>query len=313
MPASMYELIWIFLIYAFIGWCTEVSYAALDTGRFVNRGFLNGPVCPVYGCGVLVVVVLLTPLKENLLILFAGSVILTTVIELITGFLLEKIFHNQWWDYSNKPFNFHGYICLRFSIIWGLACTFIMDIIHPIIYRVIQIVPHLVGWILMGIFLVAFFSDLGITVAGILKFNKRLRLMNEIARKLHDISDEIGENIYENVTDALEKKEELQGRMEETKEELQGRMEEVKGELQGRMEEAREELQEMADESRDNRQRKRQEAAALQKKYRELLESRNFVQTRLLKAFPGMKSRENGEMLERLKEYIRTKTPGKKE
>ena len=138
MPVSFYEVAWIFVIYAFLGWCTEVAYAALDTGKFVNRGFLNGPVCPVYGCGVLVVIVVLTPLKENFLILFAGSFLLTSIIEFITGFLLEKLFHNQWWDYSNEHFNICGYVCLKFSILWGIACTLIMDVIHPSIYKVIK-------------------------------------------------------------------------------------------------------------------------------------------------------------------------------
>lgn len=92
MPQNFYELVWIFIIYAFIGWCTEVSYAALDTGKFVNRGFLNGPYCPIYGCGVVIVVAILTPLKENLLILFAGSFLLTSVLEYITGYILEKYF-----------------------------------------------------------------------------------------------------------------------------------------------------------------------------------------------------------------------------
>ena len=82
MPQNFYELVWIFIIYAFIGWCTEVSYAALDRGIFVNRGFLNGPYCPIYGCGVVIVVAALTPLKDNLLILFAGSFLLTSILEL---------------------------------------------------------------------------------------------------------------------------------------------------------------------------------------------------------------------------------------
>ena len=90
MPVSFYEAAWIFLVYAFLGWCTEVAYAALELKQFVNRGFLNGPVCPIYGCGVLLVVAVLTPLKENFLILFVGSFFLTSLIEFITGFLLEK-------------------------------------------------------------------------------------------------------------------------------------------------------------------------------------------------------------------------------
>ena len=118
MPQNFYEVLWIFIIYAFIGWCAEVSYAAVNRGIFVNRGFLNGPYCPIYGCGVVIVVTVLMPLKDNLFLLFVGSVVLTSVLEYITGFLLEKVFHNKWWDYSNLPFNLHGYICLKFSIYW---------------------------------------------------------------------------------------------------------------------------------------------------------------------------------------------------
>ena len=95
MPQNCYELVWIFIIYAFIGWCTEVSYAALDRGIFVNRGFLNGPYCPIYGCGVVIVVAVLTPLKDNLLILFIGSFLLTSILEYITGYLLEKVFQTS--------------------------------------------------------------------------------------------------------------------------------------------------------------------------------------------------------------------------
>lgn len=210
MPQNCYELVWIFIIYAFIGWCTEVSYAALDRGIFVNRGFLNGPYCPIYGCGVVIVVAVLTPLKDNLLILFIGSFLLTSILEYITGYLLEKVFHNQWWDYSDKPFNIHGYVCLKFSIYWGLACTFIMDVLHPIIYKGITLMPHIPGVILLCIIMTVFFVDCGITVATILKFNKRLKVMDEMAERIHKLSDEIGENIYENVTDIVEKSEEFQ-------------------------------------------------------------------------------------------------------
>ena len=185
MPQNCYELVWIFIIYAFIGWCTEVSYAALDRGIFVNRGFLNGPYCPIYGCGVVIVVAVLTPLKDNLLILFIGSFLLTSILEYITGYLLEKVFHNQWWDYSDKPFNIHGYVCLKFSIYWGLACTFIMDVLHPIIYKGITLMPHIVGMILICIIMTVFFVDCGITVATILKFNKRLKVMDEMAERKH--------------------------------------------------------------------------------------------------------------------------------
>ncbi len=282
MPVSFYEVVWIFLIYAFLGWCTEVSYAALNTGKFVNRGFLNGPVCPVYGCGVLLVVLVLTPLKENLLILFVGSVILTTAIEFVTGFLLEKLFHNHWWDYSNQPFNVCGYICLKFSILWGLACTFVMDIVHPLIYKLIRIVPHMVGLIILIVLMAAFCCDLGVTVATVLKLNKRLKMLEEAAGKLHAISDGIGENIYENVTIALEKSEEFK----ENHKEVLDKLNEKKDFLVAKKEEKQREYEELT------------------QKYKELLEKKTFGFKRLLKAFPDMVSRDQNESLQKYKEHF---------
>ena len=225
MPQNCYELVWIFIIYAFIGWCTEVSYAALDRGIFVNRGFLIQADDPIQGSGVGMVFAGLPPLKDNLLILFIGSFLLTSILEYITGYLLEKVFHNQWWDYSDKPFNIHGYVCLKFSIYWGLACTFIMDVLHPIIYKGITLMPHIVGMILICIIMTVFFVDCGITVATILKFNKRLKVMDEMAERIHKLSDEIGENIYENVTDIMEKS----GEFQETHAELLDKLAETTG------------------------------------------------------------------------------------
>ena len=285
MPISFYEVAWIFLIYAFFGWCTEVAYAALETGTFVNRGFLNGPVCPIYGCGILLVAVVLTPLKENLLILFFGSIALTTLIEFVTGFLLEKIFHNQWWDYSNEHFNLCGYICLKFSILWGLACTFVMDIVHPLIFKIIKEFPHNLGLALLGILLAAFACDFGITVSMILKFNKRLRLMEEVAGKLKEVSDEIGENIYENVTEALERKAEVAAIGQELKAEAHQKHQKFKVEIQ----------------------KKKEDAIQLCKKYEALLEERSFGHKRLLKAFPSMKSKTYQESLRSLKKHINKK------
>ena len=214
MPVSFYEAAWIFLVYAFLGWCTEVAYAALELKQFVNRGFLNGPVCPIYGCGVLLVVAVLTPLKENFLILFVGSFFLTSLIEFITGFLLEKIFHNQWWDYSEENFNICGYVCLKFSIMWGLGCVLIMDVVHPGIYRMIKVFPKLPGTVLLVLLLTAFVIDLIITVSMVLKFNKHLKHLNEAAVRIKDVSNEIGENIYEGVIVAREKREELKENIE---------------------------------------------------------------------------------------------------
>lgn len=297
MPISFYEVAWIFVIYAFLGWCTEVAYAALDTGRFVNRGFLNGPVCPVYGCGVLVVIVVLTPLKDNFLILFFGSFILTTVIEFITGFLLEKLFHNQWWDYSNEHFNICGYVCLKFSILWGIACTLIMDVIHPTIYKLIKIVPKLPGTIILVIICIAFAVDLIITVSTILKFNAHLKMLDEMGAKLKVLSNEIGENIYEGVTTVIEKSDDLKESMELKSAEFS---------------ENHEELVENWSNLKDSLNDKKEELRQLQAKYKETLEKRNSGEKRLMKAFPAMKAKEHEDAYSKLKKYFEEKRIEKK-
>ena len=333
MPQNFYELVWIFIIYAFIGWCTEVSYAALDRGIFVNRGFLNGPYCPIYGCGVVIVVGVLTPLKDNLLILFAGSFLLTSILEYITGFILEKVFHNKWWDYSDKPFNLHGYVCLKFSIYWGLACTFIMDVIHPIIYKGITMIPHILGVVLLSIIMAVFAVDCGVTVTTILQFNKRLKVMDEMAARIHRLSDEIGENIYENVTTAVERSEEFQETHEELLTKLSDKKENIK-ELPANAKARKERLAESAENARERfaesteaakekiaaykenreaaRLAKQKEKEELEKKYKELFAEKNFGFKRLMKAFPDMTSREQNESLEKYKKYFNIRKPDHK-
>ena len=306
MPKNFYELVWIFIIYAFIGWCPEVSFAAVDSGKFVNRGFLNGPYCPIYGCGVVIVVAVLTPIKESLFILFLGSMLLTTVLEFLTGFILEKVFHNKWWDYSDKPFNIMGYVCLKFSILWGLACTFIMKVLHPSIYKFITIIPHVLGIILLSIIMTAFFIDLGVTVSTILKFNKRLKLMDEVAQKMHQLSDEIGENIYEGVTTVKEKSEEVQDKAGE----LRGKFEEKTDAVR---EAFAENLLESKTEYEHRKEAAKKEYEELTKKYKELITQKNFGFKRLMEAFPDMISRDQNEILKKYKKQFNIRFKREKE
>lgn len=307
MPISFYEVAWIFVIYAFLGWCTEVAYAALETGKFVNRGFLNGPVCPVYGCGVLIVILILTPLKESFFILFIGSILLTSIIEFITGFLLEKLFHNQWWDYSKQPFNICGYVCLKFSILWGIACTLIMDIIHPTIYKLIQMVPKLPGTILLVFFCIAFAIDLVITVSTILKFNEHLKLLDEIGAKLKVVSNEIGENIYEGVTTVMEKGDDFKETVEIKSTEFtenHGELVESLSSLKNSITDKKDGITESIGNVKTALSEKKEEWVQLQAKYKEALEKRNTGEKRLIKAFPAMKAKGHEESYSKLKKYL---------
>ena len=275
MPISLYEAIWIFLIYAFLGWVCEVAFAAFRSHSFVNRGFLNGPLCPVYGFGVLAVIVILYPLRHNFFLLFFGSFVLVSVIEFFTGFLLEKLFHNKWWDYSERKFNIRGYICPLFSLLWGLGCTLVLKVFHPIVYRGIRLLPQLPGAIALIILCLVSAVDLAITVANILRFNERLQLLDEIAGKIKVISDEIGENIYEGVAVAVEKGEEL-----------------------------RESFDIKAAEIKNALLEKKAERLKLQQQYNRLLsENVSFGMKRIMRAFPRMKSNAYQEALLKWKHY----------
>lgn len=277
---TYYDILFSFFIYGFLGWCSEVAFAAFKQHSFVNRGFLNGPICPIYGVGVAVVVSCLDGLKDNLLLLYISSVVLVTALEWFTGFILDKLFHNKWWDYSSMPLNLNGYVCLLFSLIWGVACVLIVKILHPLIHKALDFLPEFVGWTCIVLFGVTLFVDLYVTVTDILKMNRKLAKMNEIATELHRISDEIGENIYEDVTEALELKEEMADRLKERAAEFHERRKDLSEDM-------------------------REQIIELRKHYRELILRNPAHMKRIIRAFPKLESRKYKDALEDLREYIR--------
>lgn len=163
-PSNLYQALWMFILYAFIGWCAEVTYTYVNKSHFVNRGFLKGPYCPIYGCGILAVVLLLEPLKDNLVLLFVGAFALTTALEYITGLILEKVFKKKWWDYSTLPFNIHGYVCLKFSILWGLGCCLMINEVHPMMHKLIEWIPPKAGVPLLTVIFLVFMVDVVSTI-----------------------------------------------------------------------------------------------------------------------------------------------------
>ena len=182
-PYSWFQILWYFYIYGFLGWCSEVAFAAVAHGKFVNRGFVNGPICSIYGFGVMSVLLVLGPLKSSFWLLFGGSVLFTSAIEYLTGWVLEKVFHDKWWDYSKRPLNIKGYVCLEFSVLWGLACVFVVDVFQPLVAKVVNI----------------------ITAMEIRKLPKKLRALQAIEDSLTAISDEIGEEIYIRASDVKDR------------------------------------------------------------------------------------------------------------
>ena len=275
---NVYDMFLSFFTYGFLGWCTEVAFAAVKQRQFVNRGFLNGPICPIYGVGVTVVIAVLAQFTDHIVFLYLASTLLVTVLEGITGYLLEKLFHHRWWDYSKMPLNIGGYVCVLFSFIWGIVCVLIVEFIHPLLYSLLLLIPKWLGITLLIGLCCALFTDIYVTAAGILKWNRRLDRLDEIAGELHRISDQIGENIYENMMTGIE-------RQEKTREKAEALTEEVKL--------RREDMKVTAEELKRKAAERRQRAEELRAKYEEMLTVPHKTGKRLLKAFPQLKSKEH--------------------
>ena len=190
---SLYQILAFFLIYSCLGWCLEVIYAAVSTGQLVNRGFLNGPVCPIYGFGMIIVLFTLSPLADNLLLLYLGGVILPSVLELVGGWALYKLYHTRWWDYSDFPFNIGGYICLEFSLLWGVGTVVVMKAVHPVIAGFVEMVPQMVGFVLMCILYACYAADVVVTAFAASDLARELDALEKVADSMHAVSDAMTE------------------------------------------------------------------------------------------------------------------------
>ena len=199
MPPSEFvvKTVYWFFLYGCIGWCVEVVYAAVKEHKLVNRGFLCGPICPIYGFGMvgLVYSVQLIPLPDSgsmsaVSIFFIGMV-LTTAIELVGGWVLYKLYHIRWWDYSKMKYNLGGYICPQFSLLWGLGSVLMIKVVHPLLARGSNPMPFRVMLILDIVLLILFVVDVIVSTAAAIGLNKYLSEIDELRARLRVTSDKL--------------------------------------------------------------------------------------------------------------------------
>lgn len=176
------DLIWLFFIYSFLGWCIEVCYSAIRRKSFVNRGFVNSPLCPIYGFASVLFAVFLPELTENTFFLFVGGALLATLLEYSTGMLLEKIFRKKLWDYSEFKYHLGGYVCLRYSLLWGVLAVVTMVFVNPLLCRLFALIPHtltiILQWALVSLLLLDFLTT-AMAVLGLEITARRLTQLSE--------------------------------------------------------------------------------------------------------------------------------------
>lgn len=149
----------LFMSYAFLGWCMEVICKLITMKKFVNRGFLIGPYCPIYGWGAIAITILLQRYTYDPIVLFVMSVIICSIIEYFTSYFMEKKFNARWWDYSNKKFNINGRICLETMIPFGILGTLIMYFVNPIFFKLYNSIPELALHITSAVLFIIFITD----------------------------------------------------------------------------------------------------------------------------------------------------------
>ena len=161
----------IFFIYAFAGWLMETTSISIRNKKFVNRGFLIGPYCPIYGYGAISMTLLLKGYANDPIVLFVMAIVICSILEYTTSFVMEKLFKIRWWDYSNRKFNINGRICLETMIPFGILGCLMIYFVNPFMFAIIDMIPsnliNIIAVILFIIYLVD--NAISITIISNLK------------------------------------------------------------------------------------------------------------------------------------------------
>lgn len=185
------DLFLLFLIYSCIGWIIEVIFVSIDSKRFVNRGFLIGPYCPIYGTGGLAISLLLQKYASDYIVVFILSAVIASVLEYITSYLMEKLFKARWWDYSKKKFNLNGRICLENTAFFGLIGMLMLCFLTPRFGAITKAIPPSVKYILATVLAVIFITD------NIISFNIISSIKNLALEVKKDSTIEITKRVKE--------------------------------------------------------------------------------------------------------------------
>ena len=185
------EYFLIFLMYSIVGWGIEVILSLVREKRFVDRGFLLGPYCPIYGYGMLLIVFLLKDYTDNVLVLFILSMVICLLLEYMVSYFMELLFKARWWDYSNKKYNINGRICLEYGFLFGIGGTLIMYVVHPFIVSVISNFSR-IGILIIGITLLVLFI-----IDNIVSFNVIFKIKGFDFKDCVDNTEEISNLVKE--------------------------------------------------------------------------------------------------------------------
>ncbi|NEG55753.1 hypothetical protein GFD21_08290 [Bifidobacterium sp. SMA15] len=283
-----YLFLW-FLFYSLCGWVYESILVSVQQRRPVNRGFLNGPLCPIYGTGAVLAVVLLGGIR-NPVALFLTASVGACILEYLTSWAMEKLFHARWWDYSHFRFNLNGRICLLGAIVFGIGGIVIVDVVQPQVERVTSLIPLAAIHWMCAVFLVLIVADTVVTVVGIVGFERSLEQFQAAVARYGDAFGEVREKVGDALGDATGRAAELAADVAAGANERLGG---VPGRVGGKVgERLGESLQSGREMSTEFMLRVREAAG----------KAFNRQQRRMIASFPRLKATRNDEALQQLRE-----------
>lgn len=183
---DLYHILSWFIVYSFMGWIWESCYVSAKSKKWVNRGFVSGPFVTIYGVGAVTVYVILRPMAGNIIELYFAGVAVATILEYVTGVLMEAIFHTNWWDYSNKKFNFQGKICLGSSIAWGFFTLILFYVFQPVVGDLVEKVPRKIGTVLVYVWLAGYTVDFAFSAAAAFDLRSKMKKLDGVWDEFQD-------------------------------------------------------------------------------------------------------------------------------
>ena len=286
-----------FFIYCFFGWIFESTYVSLCKHRFVNRGFMRGPFLPLYGSGAILMLFVSIPVENHLVLVYLAGCIAATALEYVTGVCMEKLFKVRYWDYSKQKFNYKGQICLSSTLAWGGLTIFLLKVIHPPIERFVLGLPTQLVSVVTHVLTALVGVDMALSFKAALDVRDVLVKLTALKGDLDNLQNRANVIVAFAQADMLEKKEELEKRLEERLEGPLARLESTVSRLEAQKEKLAEKLPEF--EGLKTRVAVTRERLTQVKK-----NGLDFYGRSLLKSSPSATSEEFKEALKMLKESL---------
>ena len=254
---NVFTYFMLFFIYAILGWIIETTLVSIEKRKFVNRGFLIGPYCPIYGFGGLAITILLKNYTKDPIVLFLMAVIICGTLEYFTSYIMEKIFKARWWDYSAKKYNINGRICLETVVPFGILGCLVMYVLNPITFKYLNMLSNSMLNIISAICFTMFITDDIVSYNVISSFTKTVKTIN--VGKIKDNTEEITKKVREVLIGKsffnkrlMEAYPNLQAKIKEKARQIAQKAKEVKTEMSDKVESMKEKITQSASEIKDN-------------------------------------------------------------